>query len=182
MRITVFGGASPKPDTPDYQEAYLLGKMLGNAGYTVLTGGYIGTMEAVSKGANEAGAHVVGVTCTTIERWRPIQVNRWVHEEIKCQTLRERLFVLIGQCDAAVALPGGVGTLAEIALLWNHMIIDEIHKKRLILLGDGWQRIFEDLFNYQGRYLSHVDQSMISMAPTIDSVMSLLNSEFPKGK
>jgi len=176
MKITVFGGAGPKPDTPAYLDAYHLGMMLGQAGYTVLTGGYIGTMEAVSKGANEAGAHVIGVTCEAIEKWRPIKVNPWVHEEIKCQTLQERLFVLITQCDAAIALPGGVGTLAEIAILWNHMVIDVIHKKKLILLGEGWQKIFHDFLSYQGVYVSKADQTMISYAVNIDSILPMLDT------
>jgi len=179
MKISIFGGASPKPETPDYLEAYRLGTMLGQAGHTVLTGGYIGTMEAVSKGANEAGAHVIGVTCEAIEKWRPIQVNPWVQEEIKCQTLQERLFILIDQCDAAIALPGGVGTLAEIAMLWNHMVIDVIHRKRLILLGEGWQRIFQDFLSYQGKYISTADKTMISYAPNLDSILSMLDSDHP---
>lgn len=55
MNITVFGGAQPQTGTPAYQEAYLLGKILAGAGHTVLTGGYMGTMEAISRGAAEAG-------------------------------------------------------------------------------------------------------------------------------
>ena len=70
MRISVFGGSSPKPGDLAYEQAYYLGKLIGEAGYTVLTGGYIGTMEAVSRGAAEAGGHVIGVTCDQIENWR----------------------------------------------------------------------------------------------------------------
>lgn len=182
LKITVFGGASPKPGTPDYEEAYQLGTMLGKSGHTVLTGGYIGTMEAVSKGANEAGAHVIGVTCEAIEKWRPIKANQWVQEEIKCKTLQERLFVLIDQCNAAIALPGGIGTLAEIAMLWNHMVIDVIHRKKLILLGEGWYRVFQDFLEYQGKYISTADQSMISYASKIESIPPMLNHDYIKGK
>ena len=67
MNITVFGGSQPKEGDAAYAEAYQLGKLLAEAGHAVLTGGYIGTMEAASKGANEAGGHVIGVTCTDIE-------------------------------------------------------------------------------------------------------------------
>ena len=59
----------------------------------MLTGGYIGTMEAVSRGAAEAGGHVIGVTCEEIEAWRPVRVNAWVKEEIRRKTLMERLQV-----------------------------------------------------------------------------------------
>jgi uncharacterized protein (TIGR00725 family) len=175
MKITVFGGASPKPDDTAYLEAYHLGKILGKAGHIVLTGGYIGTMEAVSKGANEVGAHVIGVTCEEIENWRPITANKWVHEEIRCHTLLERLFLLIDQCDIAIALPGGVGTLAEIAVLWNHMIIDAVKKKKLILIGEGWKNIFDNFISFQGDYLSSVDKSMIHFAKNPDTIIAMLD-------
>ena len=88
MNITVFGGSTPT--RTDYEQAEILGRLLGEAGHTVLTGGYIGTMEAVSKGAAEAGAHVIGVTCEQIENWRPVGRNKWVIEERKYRTLGER--------------------------------------------------------------------------------------------
>ena len=71
MRISVFGGSSPKPGEIAYEQALLLGKLIGEAGYIVLTGGYIGTMEAVSRGTAEAGGHVIGVTCDQIEEQAP---------------------------------------------------------------------------------------------------------------
>src|SRR6266508_3609115 len=91
MKVSVFGGSEPKEGDTAYAEAMELGKLLAQRGHTVLTGGYIGTMEAVSRGACEAGGHVIGVTCAEIERWRPIGANRWVKEEWKKETLLERL-------------------------------------------------------------------------------------------
>ncbi len=67
MRVSVFGGSQPKEGDAAYTEAQELGRLLAERGHTVLTGGYIGTMEAVSRGANEAGGHVIGVTCEDIE-------------------------------------------------------------------------------------------------------------------
>src|SRR5512136_1850997 len=107
MNITVFGGSHPKPGSQAYVEAYELGKLLALAGHTVLNGGYIGTMEAVSRGANEAGGHVVGVTSADIEAWRGVRANPWVQEERHFDTLQERLNELVLACDAAIALPGG---------------------------------------------------------------------------
>src|SRR5262245_61788773 len=111
MNISVFGGSQPKEGSPAYYEAMELGRLLAQRGHTVLTGGYIGTMEAVSRGAHEAGGHVIGVTCEDIETWRPIKANRWVKEERRMKTLVERLHALIHESDAAMALPGGAGTL-----------------------------------------------------------------------
>ena len=72
MNITVFGGAQPKEGSEAYEEARELGKLLAERGHAVLTGGYMGTMEAVSRGAHEVGGHVIGVTCIDYRRmaWR----------------------------------------------------------------------------------------------------------------
>ncbi len=91
MKITVFGSARPNPGDPDYAQAMQLGQMIAKAGHTVLTGGYVGTMEAVSRGANEAGGHVIGVTCDEVEKYRPGGANPWVMEEWHFRTLFERL-------------------------------------------------------------------------------------------
>src|SRR5512145_1851238 len=107
MRVSVFGGSQPREGDTAYAEAMELGRLLAERGHTVLTGGYIGTMEAVSRGANEAGGHVIGVTCEDIEAWRPIRMNAWVQEEWCQSNLKERVFSLIENCDAAIVLPGG---------------------------------------------------------------------------
>ena len=123
--ITVFGGSLPQPGSQAYQEAQELGELLAKSGFAVQTGGYIGTMEAISRGASETGGHVIGVTCDEIEAWRPVAPNQWVAHEKRRPTLRERLYVLIDECDGAIALPGGIGTLAEIALTWSQL---QIHR------------------------------------------------------
>ena len=63
MIVSVFGSAAPLPGQPLYQVGLELGRLLGEQGFSVMTGGYCGTMEAVSRGANEAGSNVIGVTC-----------------------------------------------------------------------------------------------------------------------
>jgi uncharacterized protein (TIGR00730 family) len=146
MNITVFGGAQPKEGTPAYEEAQLLGSLLAQRGHAVLTGGYMGTMEAVSRGAHEAGGHVIGVTCSDIEEWRKSKPNEWIKEERRKKTLQERLAALIEGCDAAMALPGGAGTLTEISLMWNLMIVESLPRKPLILIGQGWDFVFDHYF------------------------------------
>jgi len=167
MNITIFGGADLAPGMPAYQDAYELGKMLALAGHTILTGGYMGSMEAASRGANEAGGHVIGVTCDDIESWRKIKANPWVKEEWHCATLRERLNALIDGCEAAIALPGGPGTLAEIALTWNLMLIDPNLPKPLILVGSGWRTVFDRFFNEFDAYMPGNQRSLLLFAPDI---------------
>jgi uncharacterized protein (TIGR00730 family) len=174
MNITVFGGSLLVPGENAYTEAMRLGRLLASAGHTVLTGGYIGSMEAVSRGAAEAGGHVIGVTCQEIENYRKTGPNQWVVEERRFITLRERLFALIDGCDAALALPGGAGTLGEIALMWNEMTIGAIKVRPLILIGAGWQDIFVEVFSSQGAYIPEVARHLLTFVDNIEDAVQEL--------
>jgi uncharacterized protein (TIGR00730 family) len=174
--ITIFGGSKPRPGQPAYEQAERLGHALGQAGFTVLTGGYIGTMEAVSKGAVEAGSHVIGVTCEQLEIWRPVDPNPWVQEEWRFATLRERLLALIDHCDAALALPGGAGTLTEIAMMWNQLLTEAIPPRPLILIGPAWQAIFNTFYDQLGDYVPADQRTWLHFAgDEIEAVRLLQN-------
>jgi uncharacterized protein (TIGR00730 family) len=176
MRISVFGGSQPKEGTAAYLEGIELGRLLAERGHTVLTGGYIGVMEAVSRGAKEAGGHVIGVTCEDLEIWRPIKANSWVMEEIRKKTLVERLHTLIHESDAALALPGGPGTLAEISLMWNLMIVESLHRRPLILIGDGWQSVFDQLFKGLDAYVPAHQREILRFAKDVQTAAGMLES------
>ncbi len=177
MKITVFGGSAPKPGTPAYQEAYTLGKLLAEHGQSVITGGYIGTMEAVSRGASEAGGHVIGVTCEEIESWRDVRPNQWVAEEWRYPTLKARLNALIEKCDAAFALPGGPGTLTEIMLMWNQLIIQALPPRPLILIGSGWQTVLDQAFYTElDDYIPESQRAHLQFASDIETAVKLLES------
>jgi len=176
MRISVFGGSLPQEGDAAYAEARMLGRLLAERGHTVLTGGYIGTMEAVSRGAHEAGGHVIGVTCADIERWRPRRANPWVKEEIKKDTLIERLHCLIHESDAALALPGGAGTLTEISLMWNLMIVESLHRRPLILIGRGWQSTFDQFFQELGSYMNTSQREILIFAEDVHTAVKMLET------
>lgn len=176
MRVSVFGGSQLAPGDGAYAEAMGLGRLLAERGHSVLTGGYVGTMEAVSRGASEAGGRVIGVTCAEIERWRPVRANGWVAEEWKKETLLDRLATLIGECDAALALPGGPGTLTEIALTWNLMIVGSIHRRPLILIGQEWERLFDQAFRELDMYTPPAQRTLLTFAPGNETAVELLES------
>lgn len=178
--VTVFGGSSPKPGEHAYQQAQRLGALLGKAGYTVLTGGYIGTMEAVSRGAAEAGGNVIGVTCEEIEAWRPGGANAWVTEERRFPTLRERLFTLIDTCHAAIALPGGPGTLTEISLMWNQMITHSLSPRPLILVGPGWKATFKAFFEHQEAYIPLSQRKLLIFCSDVEEAYKCLQDSAGK--
>lgn len=168
MNITIFGGSQPVEGSPAYEEARQLGALLARRRHTILTGGYMGTMEAASRGAYEAGGHVIGITCNDIEKWRPAKPNPWLREERRMQTLLERLQGLIEGCDAAIALPGGPGTLTEISLMWNLMIVESLPRRPLIPVGSGWRSTFDRfLADFKG-YTSARQTDLLYFAESIE--------------
>ncbi len=175
MNITVFGGSQPKAGQAAYEDALMLGRLLGSGGHTVLTGGYIGTMEAVSQGAAIAGGHVVGVTCDQIKSFRPVKPNQWVKEERRYKLLYQRIIALIDGCDAALALPGGPGTLTEISVMWNLLLTGSIAPRLLVLIGPGWKQTFDTLLIQQDAYIPHEQRKWLHFADDIYNANSLLN-------
>jgi uncharacterized protein (TIGR00730 family) len=137
--ITVFGSSRPAEAHPDYQEARSLGRALGKAGFSVCSGGYGGVMEAVSRGAKEAGAATYGVTA---EFFKP-QANAWIDREIRVATWRERLFELIAMAHGFVACKGGTGTLVELAVVWEMLNKAVVRGKPMVALGEFWTPVLE---------------------------------------
>jgi uncharacterized protein (TIGR00730 family) len=135
--VAVFGSSTIRESGPEYREAVELGRRLAQAGADVITGGYGGAMAACSRGAHEAGAHVVGVTVDLFESRAP--VNRWVKERVHTSDLFERLRQVIGRADAFIAVSGSVGTLAEILLTWNLLMANGHPPAPLVLLGAPWK-------------------------------------------
>lgn len=176
MKVSVFGSSHPKPGEKDYEEAYRLGKMLAQRGHTVMNGGYMGTMEAVSKGCAEGGGHVIGVTSYDIERWRSGKPNPWVHEIIPNEDLIGRIGGLITNCDAAIALPGGVGTLAEITLTWNMIFLESIKVPFLILVGSAWETIVTTLYQTTPEYIPTTIRKFIHICDNVDSAVEEIDT------
>ncbi len=138
--VAVFGSSRREENSALYQEAYELGGLLARAGYTVLSGGYNGSMGAVSRGAAEAGGRVIGVTCAIFD---PLVANRWLTEEVKAADLLARLAVMLQRADGFVALRGGIGTLSEVTLAWSLLQTGSLKHKPLILLGQDWQALMD---------------------------------------
>ena len=171
--VTIFGSNAVNANDAGYQEAFELGRLLGQAGYTIATGGYAGTMEAASHGAKEAGAHVIGVTTSRFDG-RGLAPNPWVDEEIKFPTLFQRLHYLVTCSDALVALRGGVGTLSEVALTWSLLQVGEMPRKPFVLVGPQWRHIMETI--YRESTAREPDRALIRFAATVSQVTPLLKS------
>ncbi len=136
--IAVFGGSRVERDSALYAEAERVGALLARAGFTLVNGGYTGTMEASAKGAREAGGRVVGVTSTL---FTGSVLNEFVDEEIPTDDLYNRIRELIVRGDGYVVLRGSIGTLAELGIVWNLAALESEFEKPIVLLGDSWKQV-----------------------------------------
>ncbi len=138
--VTVFGSSRPREGAADYEEARTLGRALAKHGFSVCSGGYGGVMEAVSRGAKEAGGKTYGVTA---DFFTNAKLNSWIDLEVRMKTWEERLFELIRCADAFVACKGGTGTLVELAVVWEMLNKSVMTGKPFAVLGDFWQPVLE---------------------------------------
>lgn len=134
--IAVFGSAIVAEDSEEYAIAQELGRVLGGQGWRIISGGYDGVMAAASQGAKSVGAHTTGVVSSVFAGRTP---NAWLDETITVDSYLERLLTLIRAADAYIALPGGTGTLAEVALVWELQRKGDIPKRPVILYSEFWR-------------------------------------------
>ena len=98
-------------------------------------------MEAGAKGARSAHGRTIGVTCTLFVR----SPNEWNDETVLTQSLEERLMTLVARGDGFVVLPGGTGTLLELAYILEAMNKEFIDRRPIVLYGDFWTPVLEPL-------------------------------------
>ncbi len=137
-----------------------------------MSGGYYGVMEAVSKGARAAGGHVIGITTDQIGAQFDVQPNRYLHEVINYAELRDRLLHMVENADAYLALPGGIGTLHEIAETWELMRIGDIGPRPFVCYGQIWADVIGIL--QRSPYLAPGYQGMICLAASPAEALNLL--------
>lgn len=109
--VTVFGSARFGPETNHYQDAVKIGSKLAKLGFTVMTGGGTGIMEAANKGAYESGGYSVGCNIVLSVEQKP---NPYLHKWIYIPYFFVRKVILIKYSYAFVVMPGGIGTLDEL--------------------------------------------------------------------
>lgn len=131
---TLFGGAMNITDSPEYKDTVKIGALLAERGYIVKNGGYGGMMEAVSKGASEAGGKVIGYTCAA---FGDHPGNEYLSAEIQRKDIYDRLRSLITGTELFIVQRGGVGTLSELFLVLD-VIRKMDNKPKVILVGMFW--------------------------------------------
>jgi uncharacterized protein (TIGR00730 family) len=137
--VTIFGGSRCGENTEEYREAKEIGSRLAEAGFTICTGGYLGVMEAASRGAREKGGRVFGILMNEFKK----EPNRYLTDKVASKHFYERLQNLIMRSVGFVALRGGMGTVTEISLVWNKLQTGVIDRRPIVLVGDCWRQVVE---------------------------------------
>lgn len=147
--VAVFGSSRTEPGDGDYAMAMESGRLLAEAGFGVVNGGYDGLMAAVSQGASAAGGRVIGVTVPDFFPGRT-GANRFLTEEVRTGSLTERLHQMRLRTCAALVLPGSIGTFTELAVYWNDAYLAPLRQAKpppVVALGGPWRSLVEHLEN-----------------------------------
>ena len=138
----MFGSSRSREGDADYHEAHELGRLLASSGFTICSGGFGGSMEAVSRGAREGGGQTIGVTVDAIGPTG----NRWLDEEVRTESIFRRIEHMITIGNGFAVLRGGAGTLAELALTINLLYIKALQPRPLVVLGADWRAVLDTIF------------------------------------
>ncbi len=158
-RTTIFGSARLQPTDPLYQDVKHLASELTHMGCDIVTGGGPGLMQAANEGSVEADPHnqtdSIGLRVhLDFEQ----NANPFVEQLFTHRTFFSRLHHFVRLSNAFVVVPGGVGTLLEMTLVWQLLQVRQLYDKPLILVGRMWR----DLIDW-------ADDAMLSSSPQMAS-------------
>jgi uncharacterized protein (TIGR00730 family) len=171
--VTVFGSARFGPDHPYYELGRLVGHRLVDIGFTVMTGGGPGLMEAANRGAREAGGRSVGCNISLPGEQRPnAYLDRWV----TCHYFFVRKVLLFKYSYGFVALPGGVGTVDEVFEAFTLIQTRKIRQFPMILMGTAYWKPLTDLLHRMAidGAISPEDLNLLLVTDDVDEAMAHL--------
>jgi hypothetical protein len=169
--VTVFGSARFKEDHPDYIAAMAIGKGIAELGFTTITGGGPGIMEAANRGAFENGGQSVGVN---IKLPFEQHVNPYVHKSVTLNYFFIRKVMLVKYSYAFIIMPGGFGTMDEFFETLTLVQTKTINNFPIVLFG---KKYFQPLLDYCEMMAKHgtiskEDMDLVLLTDSIDDAMS----------
>ena len=176
--VTVFGSARTKRDNPEYELGRKIGGALANAGFAVMTGGGPGAMEAVNRGAAEAGGFSVGLG---IELPFEEGMNDHVNLGVNFRYFFARKTMFIKYSQAFICLPGGFGTLDELFEALTLVQTKKVTKFPVVLFGsDYWGGLYEWIKNSvmaEGKISPH-DLDLLHVTDDIDDAVRVVQESY----
>lgn len=166
--VTIFGGSRCVEGDVEYGQARRVGQLLAEAGFTICTGGYLGVMEAASRGARDAGGRVLGIVMNQFKH----EPNRFLTDKVATPHFYERLQRLITRSVGFVAIRGGMGTVTELSLVWNKIQTKVIEPRPLVLLGDCWRPVVNAW--QHSLAVSDADVAALDFADTAEAAVEII--------
>jgi uncharacterized protein (TIGR00725 family) len=166
--VTIFGGSKCDESDPEYALARRVGELLATAGFTICTGGYLGVMEAASRGARECGGRVLGIVMNQFTH----EPNRFLTDKVATPHFYERLQRLITRSVGFVAIKGGMGTVTELSLVWNKIQTKVIEPRPVVLLGECWPPVVAEW--QRSLAVSDADVAALDFATTAEAAVEII--------
>lgn len=182
--VTVFGSTREAPESSGYDLARKTGALLAREGFSVITGGGPGVMEAANRGAQEAGGISIGFNIRLPNQQQP---NRYIDNGrlVTFQYFFVRKVMFLKYSQAFVALPGGFGTLDEVSEAITLIQTGKSARFPVILIGKaywngfyGWVR--QTMCGEHG-YIDASDLDFIYLEDDLDRVVPIIRSFYPEG-
>jgi uncharacterized protein (TIGR00730 family) len=178
-RVTIFGSARAKPGTFVYDEVKRVAAALAEMGCDIITGGGPGLMQAANEGATAANAperdHSVGIR---VDLPFEQEVNPFVERAFEHKTFFTRLHQFVLMSDAFVVVPGGIGTVLELMMVWQLLQVRHVQNTPLILVGKMWTGLVDwtrtHLANSQPPLANAEDMDIPRCVTTGDEAISLI--------
>lgn len=174
--VSIFGSARAMPTDPYYKMARKLGQLLGKKGYTVITGGGPGIMEAANRGASDVGGESVGLNIQL-----PIEqrTNEYVKKGIGFHYFFTRKVMLSASAQAYVFFPGGFGTLDEMSEMVTLVQTGKIPSHvPVVLVGKAfWEpflRWVHDVMSQENRFIEKEEVSIMRIVDTPEDAMAII--------
>ena len=177
--VTVFGSSRIAEDSIEYGMGMELGQQLAKIGYSVLTGGGPGVMEAVNRGAHEANGHSAGINIFLPEEQR---ANPYINPAITMNYFFVRKVLLLKYSTAFIFMPGGFGTLDELFETVTLVQTKKIKAFPVILIGrEFWNGLLEwiHIKLQDGNLISPADINCIYLADTVDEAVKIMVEKAP---
>jgi uncharacterized protein (TIGR00730 family) len=173
--VTVFGSARFQEEHPYYDLARQMGARLSRLGFTVMTGGGPGLMEAANRGAKEAGGRSVGCTILLPQEQRP---NPYLDHFVTFRYFFVRKVMLVKYSYAFVVLPGGFGTLDELFEALTLIQTRKIVEFPVILMGEAYWTPLLDLLARMVRQttISAVDLDLLWLTDSVDEAATQIQT------
>jgi uncharacterized protein (TIGR00730 family) len=182
FRVTIFGSARAQPGTFVYDEVKRLATALADMDCDIITGGGPGLMQAANEGATAAKApernRSVGIR---VELPFEQDVNPFVTTAFEHKTFFTRLHHFVLTSDAFVVVPGGIGTVLELMMVWQLLQVKHVESAPLILVGKMWRGLVDwartSLAGSNPALASIEDMSIPICVDTVDEAISLLREQ-----